>query len=600
MSEQKNTQDIKLEMKTVLELFENNFYIPSYQRGYRWTKNEVSSLLEDIYANKDKNYCLQPVVVKKREDNKFELIDGQQRITTLFILLQYIETKFKIPLELKTELEYETRPKSTDFIKEIANETKNTDDNNSQRPDDNIDFFHMHTAITTIAEWFNDKNNFQDQSKQLIAALSKTVQVIWYEIGENEDAISLFTRLNIGKIPLTNAELVKALFLANSNNETISESEENKKQEIAYQWDYIEKELHNDDFWNYFTSNDTSNPRIDYLIYLVNLAKNDNATLKNGNKYNTFFDYYNQLIKKQKTVQELWDEIQEGFYTLKEWYEEYELYHTIGYLIVTGEKDTLLTIYKFAKDKTKTQFKAELIKMIKSRIGIDEEQKKKSLDDFSYVLNPGETKNLLLLFNVETICQDKNHRFAFAAYKKHQWSLEHIHAQNSEELPKEGYEEWIKDYKPWIENFKKSIQQNDTQKKELEEITNLIEKIGDKKSEQIDEKGFITLQHKVLQLFSDNNDSSIHSIDNLALLITSDNSSLNNAIFPIKRERIIKFDSKNKSTKEGKFIPLCTKQVFQKYYTPSDKYQIYFWGQDDRNAYKKAIKETLKKYEIEE
>lgn len=583
MCEQENKQHIKLEMKTVLEVFENNFSIPSYQRGYRWTKNEVEQLLEDIYTNKDKNYCLQPVVVKKIKDNTFELIDGQQRITTLFILLQYIEITFKIPFELKTVLEYQTRSGSAGYLTNIMPDKK----------DDNIDFWHMYNAQETIKTWFlGDK--FKTESERVIAAfeifvaLSKTVQVIWYEIGENEDAISLFTRLNIGKIPLTNAELVKALFLADSNK-TLPE---NKKQEIAFQWDYIEKELHNEDFWNFLTTNDTSNPRIDLLIELVNLAKNDNANLKNNNKYSTFIDYYRRISNGE--TKQVWNEIQEGFYTLKEWYEEYRLYHTIGYLLVTGEKDTLLKIYKLAKDKTKTEFKSELITLCKNQIG-----NKTSLADFSYDQNRDETKKLLLLFNIETVCQDKTHRFAFAAYKKHQWSLEHIHAQNSEELPKEGYEEWIKDYEPWIKNFETSIQNNEKQKKELNEIKELIEKIGNQKSEQIDEKDFIALQHKVLQLFSDNNNSSIDSIDNLALLITRHNSALNNAIFPIKRKRIIEFDHKNKSTDDG-FIPICTKRVFNKDYDTENQHQIYFWGQEDRNEYKKAIKETLKEYGIEE
>lgn len=54
------------------------FYVPSYQRGYRWGKEEVTRLLEDIYTNGNKTYCLQPVVVRKDGD-RYELIDGQQR-----------------------------------------------------------------------------------------------------------------------------------------------------------------------------------------------------------------------------------------------------------------------------------------------------------------------------------------------------------------------------------------------------------------------------------------------------------------------------------------------------------------------------------------
>ena len=60
------------------------------------------------------------------------------------------------------------------------------------------------------------------------------VKIIWYEVGEAEDAIGLFTRLNIGKIPLTNAELVKAMFLSKDTDEDVDKE---KQEEISLQWD---------------------------------------------------------------------------------------------------------------------------------------------------------------------------------------------------------------------------------------------------------------------------------------------------------------------------------------------------------------------------
>ena len=91
------------------------FYVPSYQRGYRWGKEEVTRLLEDIYTNGNKTYCLQPVVVRKDGD-RYELIDGQQRLTTLFILLQYIKREYKPKISLKYELIYETRESSAKYL----------------------------------------------------------------------------------------------------------------------------------------------------------------------------------------------------------------------------------------------------------------------------------------------------------------------------------------------------------------------------------------------------------------------------------------------------------------------------------------------------
>ena len=76
---------INLEPKLVGKI-EGDFYIPAYQRGYRWNE-EVKRLLEDIEEiEESKNYSLQPIVVKNIGEKKYELIDGQQRLTTIFFI----------------------------------------------------------------------------------------------------------------------------------------------------------------------------------------------------------------------------------------------------------------------------------------------------------------------------------------------------------------------------------------------------------------------------------------------------------------------------------------------------------------------------------
>lgn len=81
----------------VKDLENKKFLIPSYQRGYRWD-NEVNALLDDIrdftnYKKSDNDfYSLQPIVVKK-DENKYIVIDGQQRLTTIFLIIKYIENK---------------------------------------------------------------------------------------------------------------------------------------------------------------------------------------------------------------------------------------------------------------------------------------------------------------------------------------------------------------------------------------------------------------------------------------------------------------------------------------------------------------------------
>ena len=76
--------DIGLSLKTVGDLHDHSFFIPSYQRGYRWEKDQVLALMNDLHdfekrSNNDpkKFYCLQPLVVMKQGKDGWEVVDGQ-------------------------------------------------------------------------------------------------------------------------------------------------------------------------------------------------------------------------------------------------------------------------------------------------------------------------------------------------------------------------------------------------------------------------------------------------------------------------------------------------------------------------------------------
>lgn len=109
--------NIILETKFVADI-RGSFYIPSYQRGYRWSETEVVRLLDDIYQNGKKNYCLQPVVVRKKED-QHELIDGQQRLTTLYLIYKYMKNVNPFFNEPAFTLSYQTRDQSEEFLKTL-------------------------------------------------------------------------------------------------------------------------------------------------------------------------------------------------------------------------------------------------------------------------------------------------------------------------------------------------------------------------------------------------------------------------------------------------------------------------------------------------
>ena len=155
-------------LKTISELQELTFYIPDYQRGYRWTKEEVQTLLEDIdqFDLTGKNgiapwYCLQPLVVKETECG-YEVIDGQQRLTTIFLILKFLKQN-----ENLFKLEY-----------------KNLDSNALNNPE-NIEISNCGLNDTYIKEAYDVIKNFaynDDFEKKLlnqaISQLSKREQQI--------------------------------------------------------------------------------------------------------------------------------------------------------------------------------------------------------------------------------------------------------------------------------------------------------------------------------------------------------------------------------------------------------------------------------------
>lgn len=89
--------------KRIEDLKGLKFNVPSYQRGYRWTEHEVTTLLEDLYThskqNRDYKYCLQPLIVKKVSDNTYDVVDGQQRLTTIFIFLKFMSVNLVVVVE---------------------------------------------------------------------------------------------------------------------------------------------------------------------------------------------------------------------------------------------------------------------------------------------------------------------------------------------------------------------------------------------------------------------------------------------------------------------------------------------------------------------
>lgn len=557
----------KLELKTINELREYKFYIPKYQRGYRWTPNEVIDLLNDIFEFKPKQientdkktwYCLQPIVIKKTNDSQYEVIDGQQRLTSIYLILYYLNQYLNEDFREKLfELNYETRTNSKSFLENLSN---SDGDNYNQ----NIDYYYISKAYQTIKEWFKkqgssfNRNEFESNFKF-------NTKVIWFESYES-DSVEIFTRINIGKIPLTNSELIKALFLNSSNFNYNSEKLKLRQLEIASEWDTIEQSLQRDKFWYFLTGNKKNINRIEFIFDLMNTQPDKD------DKYSTF-RFFNERFKgkSKDSIEENWSEIKKRFQRFNEWYDERELYHKIGYLISINSQN-IKDLYDSSSQMTKSEFKIHLDKLIKismSNINLDELQ----------YYEKDSVRKTLLLYNILTMLKsDKdNSYFPFDLFKNERWDIEHITSIKNN-MPDKNRKDWLNDAKIFIDPS-------------IDSKNILINKVNSFKEVDFDDdEKFKDLYEEIINHFNINiKDEDLNDISNLTLLDSETNRSYKNAVFPIKRKTIIDRD------KQGVFIPLCTKNVFLKYFSEYPP-KISFWTQEDRENYDKDLEIVLEQY----
>lgn len=582
--------------KSVNDLLDEKFYVPYYQRGYRWTKQQVIDLLNDIWGftqkeGNDKFYCLQPVVVKKVlntiiNEEYWEVVDGQQRLTTLYILLYYLTKEVLKVDSLKEEygkeiftISYETRPGSAKFLK------------NLEKDYSNIDYYYMYSTYETIKEWFTDSNNIENRTDRFnfMSTLlgrkgkEKSVQVIWYEVPIEANSNELFTRLNLGKIPLTNSELIKALFLSETSFEK-DDKQEQKKTEIAILWDSIEQRLNDEKYWAFISNEnpkDYSN-KIELLLDLI-AKKSD----ENKDPLSTFLHFYKEVSGKNKDLWSLWLDIEKYDQTLVEWYKNRDMYHKIGYLITIGV--SLADLVEKSLGEPKSAFTHYIDSEIAKSIRFN-------LESLSYE-NKGDYSKIyriLTLFNIESLRTNESalDYYPFSLHKKSNWSIEHIHAQNAEGLDKTKKEQW----KQWTDSHLKLIVDFQNQIEDMqmkEQLRKLESEILEVDYEVLTWDKFMLLANRIGTFFSEKEtiySDEMHGLSNLALLGQAENSALNNGVFELKRRTIISMD------KEGKYIPICTKRVFLKYYNKNaTQGNYYFWSYEDRKNYLEEIKAVLRR-----
>lgn len=449
----------------------------------------------------------------------------------------------------------------------------------------------MAEAYNTVRDWFKSGeyvNDRSDRDKFLRTILGKiddesSVQIIWYEVDKSANSLDLFTRLNIGKIPLTNAELIKALFLSSSSFQNENDAVR-KKLEISLLWDEMEQKLSEPNIWAFATNENQSSysNKIELLFNMISGKRsNEIDTLY------TFIHFFNRLKTGNDSLWNLWLQIEKYYQTLYEWFKQKNLYHKIGYLIAIGED--LRKLIEASLNSKKDAFEHHLDKLIRKSMNFD-------ITSLSYEKN-GDYKKIervLLLFNIESIRSNDSitEFYPFKFHKATNWSLEHIHAQNSEGLDKNKKEPWLL----WLSYHRDLIQEvleETVDSAKLITMNALIAEIDSLDQDRITWEKFSSLSDRIAKLFSDEQNGlheDGHNISNLALIGQAHNSALNNSVFEVKRRAIIKMD------REGKYIPICTRRVFLKYYNPKPSTEhYYFWGYEDRKNYINEIIRILRR-----
>ena len=181
---------------TISDLFDDknkcNYIIPIYQRNYAWGDNEISSLLQDIKnacektKEQDKNYYIGSLVVYRRENGDFEVIDGQQRLTTFTLIMHYLgKLSFR-------NVSFEHRDESEQALSNL----------NSERLPSNFS-----QALETIKKVINEWGNNKDE---IVNFLLDKVEIIRTEVPEGTDLNHYFEIMNTRGEQLEKHEVLKA------------------------------------------------------------------------------------------------------------------------------------------------------------------------------------------------------------------------------------------------------------------------------------------------------------------------------------------------------------------------------------------------------
>ena len=381
------------------ELFDSylqgkTYSIPPYQRGYKWDTKDIERLLKDINEfspNEDLNlfYCLQNITLVESQDSKtFNVVDGQQRLTTLTVILSYLN-EYEL---INEKLQYNVRKETEEFLKEYIfkpNELKNIQnweqflENTSIKGKDYDyqDVFYLFNAYKAIQTWFETYPNSVTAMKDKILNHVKLIVNLPKNIEEQE----LFENLNGKRVPLDGADLIRALIITRVAKKEIGDIDDSIKQnvlinerrvKIGLMLDRINHWWADENKKNYFhqftkeskvpdeesiSFNDVTYP-INHLYKLYVLAYGDGV-----------LDM--EFFEKKVIEDGFLDELQLLQRTMENWCNDKELYHLILFTSIYARekiKEEPVLSFKELLHQWKKLYRKDFIRFLKKRIASTE------------------------------------------------------------------------------------------------------------------------------------------------------------------------------------------------------------------------------------
>lgn len=572
------------------------FIIPYLQRAYKWKEKQAKQMLEDFseFLKQEKTYyCMQPLAVVKIGDNKYELLDGQQRLTTLLILWRILfESDEKTSYPYKFEYERDSSESNT-LINRYSFITESDEIKKGEYG--NIDEYYMSKVYGAIKLYFDNPNNkktdeqkadnYKETFKKLLKGEGKHIIFLWYEVNE-EEKHTTFAHLNSGKIELTCSELIKAILLSDGNKESLDNNRLPDKSLVAAQYAEMEEAFNDDRLW-YMLQTDEPLYNGSRMDLLFNMVLNINRKAYEADPKAAFYKVY----ARRADLSRFWKDCRAYFVRIMDLYKNPYTYHYIGYLTYTegnNKIDDWVKVYKESGLKG-------CIEQLKSKVresisGLGDLEKITYSDTSKATL-----RKIFILHNIQTILihyetikkanlglRFSYEQFPFELLYSQRWDIEHIASQTENPLTK------IQDCKDWIASVRADYSEIFVQRPDLNNEIDLFEK--DSKIEM-----FKQIYNEIVSSAEKNSPQNKDGLGNLVLLDSHTNRSYHNSLYKRKRKIILAASNIDNQNNEYQvtYIPRCTLNVFLKTYNTGLDVKLGEWTQDDYDKYLGDLKEKL-------